>query len=157
METIVIAERKLSYKTVKRRKVDVDFEEPVDSPERAKTLFANLLKDEPNEALYCLAMDSSNRWLGVYKVAEGTVNRASVHPRRLLSFLLLDTNASATILCHNHPGGCTDFSREDIKLTEKLRDLLKDLDITIMDHLLCATSNLGSDLKWASMREEGLL
>ena len=157
METIIVAEKRLAYKTVKRRKVEVETDGPVDEPIKAMYLFDDLLRDEPHESLYCLALDSAGNWLGCYRAADGTINRASVYTRKLLSFLLLDTNAASIILCHNHPGGQTEFSREDVHLTQSLQESLKPLDIQILDHLVCVTPNRPTDLKWTSMRQEGLL
>lgn len=157
MKTIVIAERRISYKTTRRHKVDIDFEGQVDNPGRAKALFKLLLENEPYEALYCLALDSSNHWLGLYLIDSGTVDRAPVHPRKLLSFLLIDTNATAIILCHNHPGGACKASSEDIALTRKLKGMLEPLNVRVLDHLIYASSNRGTEPGWFSLREEGLM
>ena len=156
METIIVAEKKVCYKTVKRHKVDIVFNEEVDNPNRAKALFKLLLEDEPFEGLWCIALDSSNHWLGIYLIARGTVDRASVHPRNLLSYLLIETNATAIILCHNHPGGACKASQEDISLTRTLEGMLKPLSVRLLDHLIYAHSNIqGCDPTWLSMREEG--
>ncbi|MFO7882676.1 MAG: tyrosine-type recombinase/integrase, partial [Kosmotogaceae bacterium] len=55
---------------------------------------------EKNDSLLAIALDSANEFLGFVKLAQGTVNRAAVYPRALVSFLLVETNATAVVLAH---------------------------------------------------------
>ena len=48
----------------------------------------------------------------------------------------LRLNAAAVIIAHNHPSGDSTPSREDISLTVKLRDILKVIDVRVLDHLI---------------------
>ena len=46
------------------------------------------------------------------------------------------TSASAVILSHNHPSGNTSPSRQDIELTNRLKEAGKVLNIALVDHII---------------------
>ena len=48
----------------------------------------------------------------------------------------LDRRASAIIICHNHPSGQLRPSEEDLRLTKKLVEGGRLIDITVQDHLI---------------------
>lgn len=146
-EQVVICEKQITFKTKKRRKF-ADKGEILDAPERVRDFLAGLYEAEPYEKLYAIAVDSQNRFLGMLCVADGTVCKAPVFPRKLFTFLLLETNATGVILTHNHPGGALQASAEDVSLTRRLIELLKSLDINLLDHMIYAEG------EWLSMREE---
>ena len=70
--------------------------------------------------------------------------------RRLVQEVL-NTNASAIVLAHNHPSGIALPSQEDIDLTLRLREALDVMDILILDHLVIA------DDDYVSMNDSGYL
>ena len=53
----------------------------------------------------------------------GTINTATIHPRPIVE-RVLQLNAAALILAHNHPSGVSDASHQDIAVTERIRDAL---------------------------------
>ena len=55
------------------------------------------------------------------------------------------------IVVHNHPSNSPDPSRADIKMTEKLRDALKLIEVALHDHLIVTSSDV------FSFRAKGLL
>ncbi|PTV92989.1 RadC-like JAB domain-containing protein [Halanaerobium saccharolyticum] len=56
----------------------------------------------------------------------------------------LNIGASGFILAHNHPGGSTEFSEPDMKVTELLETLGDYLEITLVDHLVYAENTVRS-------------
>jgi DNA repair protein RadC len=48
----------------------------------------------------------------------------------------LDRRASAIVLCHNHPSGQLRPSEEDIRLTRKLVEGGRLIEIAVQDHLI---------------------
>lgn len=155
-DRLIVAERAVFYRQIRRHSIPLPVE-PVDSIEKAKLLLGRILDQKPVEGLYAIALNSSGDFLGLIKVAEGTVDRASVYPRGLVSFLLLETNATALILAHSHPGGQAEPSTEDKTLTTKLQGILQDLGVKLLDHFIYACSRPGKPPEWVSMREGGLL
>jgi DNA repair protein RadC len=130
---------------------------PVDCAERARLLLAHLFEAKPVEGLYAIALNSSGDFLGLVKLAEGTVDRAAVYPRELLTFLLVETNATAVLLAHSHPGGKAEPSPEDLALTTRLKELLQPLSVRLLDHFIYSCSRPGKGGEWLSMRERGNL
>ena len=77
----------------------------------------------------------------------GSINKATIHPREVVKEAL-QLNAAAVILAHNHPSGDSTPSDHDIELTHTLKDILKVIDVRVLDHLVIgeevtAFSNLG--------------
>jgi len=67
----------------------------------------------------------------------GTISSSSVHPRVIVK-RSLKLNASAVILAHNHPSGVAEASGPDVHITKKLKDILRVIDVTVLDHLIVA-------------------
>jgi len=59
-------------------------------------------------------------------------------------------NASAMIVAHNHPSGDPTPSPEDVRLTQELVQMGKQLDIDVIDHLVIGRG------RWVSLRSKGL-
>lgn len=58
-------------------------------------------------------------------------------------------NATCIMLCHNHPSGNLNPSRDDDKLTEKIRKACEIMRIYLMDHLIISENG------YYSYRERG--
>lgn len=91
------------------------------------------------------------------RISPFSVSRTAVYPRELISFLLIESNATAVILAHNHPGGSAHPSQEDITLTRRVKKLLEGIEVRLLDHLIYAPSRLGQEGSWVSMSGEGHL
>jgi DNA repair protein RadC len=90
------------------------------------------LRDERVIALY---LDNGNRVLGTETVAEGTVNRCVIFPRKVMEGAM-KRSAASFILVHNHPGGTATASEEDWKTTERIYNAGKQIDIPMLDHII---------------------
>ena len=67
----------------------------------------------------------------------GTVCHTPVYPREIC-VRALELQASAVIAIHNHPSSDPNPSRADIDMTNRLRDALKTIGVTLLDHLIVA-------------------
>jgi DNA repair protein RadC len=45
-------------------------------------------------------------------------------------------HAKSIILCHNHPGGKASPSEDDIHVTRQIRDILRAVNIFVLDHII---------------------
>ncbi|HIQ95265.1 MAG TPA: DNA repair protein RadC [Candidatus Limivivens merdigallinarum] len=100
------------------------------------------------EQIYLLMLDTKGKLLAEKVISKGTVNASLVSPREI--FLeALSHHAVSIVLLHNHPSGDPAPSREDLLLTERIREAGEILGIELLDHLI-----LG-DLKFVSLREQG--
>ncbi|AQX00258.1 JAB domain-containing protein [Elizabethkingia anophelis] len=102
------------------------------------------------EQFKILLMNNANKVLGIYLVSTGGVNATLVDPKLIYS-AALKANASAIILCHNHPSGNLKPSTQDIQLTEKIKNGGKLLEIQVLDHLIVTSEG------YLSFQDEGLL
>ena len=104
----------------------------------------------PTEELHVFYLDVRNRLIHDELHQHGTVNHTPLYPREVC-VRALDTGATAIVIFHNHPSGQADPSRADISMTEKLRDALKLIEVTLHDHLIVTSSDV------FSFRQKGLL
>lgn len=70
----------------------------------------------------------------------GTINTSSVYPRKILKEVL-KIGATSIIIVHNHPTGDTTPSKADIQITNKIKETLKTIDVSLHDHLIVAKGN----------------
>jgi DNA repair protein RadC len=105
------------------------------SADCAKAVIGHKLQARQNEVFACLFLDSRHRVLAFKEIFTGTINHTTVHPREVVKEAL-QLNASAVILAHNHPSGSNQPSKQDIVLTKILADILKIIDVRILDHLI---------------------
>lgn len=90
---------------------------------------------ETCEAFWVLYLDRGLRVKAAYKHSLGGLHGTVADPK-LIYAGALKTLASAVIFAHNHPSGQLRPSEEDIRLTRKLVDGGKLLDIAVQDHLI---------------------
>lgn len=93
------------------------------------------LATEEREVFAIILLDSQHGVLGFEKLFYGTIDSASVYPREVIK-TVLNANAAAVIIAHNHPSGNPEPSRADIALTTRLRDALNTIDVRLLDHLV---------------------
>ncbi|MBW1698974.1 MAG: DNA repair protein RadC [Deltaproteobacteria bacterium] len=107
------------------------------------------LKDEVFEVAY---LDAGYKLLrdGVERLEEGTVDRASVYPRRVME-ATLRKGAVTLIFAHNHTNGNVNPSEQDKILTKALVLAASTLHIKVYDHLIVSKDEV------FSFRKEGLL
>ena len=102
------------------------------------------------ERVRVLYLDRKNRLVKDEHISEGTIDEASVHPREVIHHAL-DVGASALILVHNHPSGSPEPSPADIKLTHRIAEAGRLVDITVHDHVIVGREG------HVSLREKGLI
>ncbi len=95
------------------------------------------------ERFSAILLNSANTLLAEVDLEYGTVNRTQVYPRNLVEKVIAH-GAAGVILVHNHPGGKTDPSLEDMALTRKLIKLAEDMDFKILDHFIVTESDIVS-------------
>ena len=109
-----------------------------------------VLARERVEQFRVLYLDTRNRLLLDEAQARGTVNHTPVYPREVLK-RALEVQATALILVHNHPSGDPTPSREDIDMTQEVKQAARSLGIALHDHIIIGNG------EWLSFRREGLM
>ena len=89
------------------------------------------------EQFRVLLLNTANQIFKEVLISSGSLNASIVHPREVFREAITNSAASI-ILLHNHPSGNPNPSKEDIILTQKLRDAGKILSIKVLDHIIIA-------------------
>ena len=108
----------------------------INSPEAASAFFHSVMdKIYDKEAFVVAFLNTKNRVIDHEVVSVGTINSSIVHPREVFRNAIIN-KANSVILCHNHPSGDLNPSKEDISITERLRETGNLLGIRVLDHLI---------------------
>ncbi len=122
----------------------------ITGPDEVAEYLKKRLGSQRRERFSAILLNSSNTLLAEVDLEYGTVNRTQVHPRNLVEKVIAHS-AAGVILVHNHPGGRTDPSREDLALTRKMIKLGEDMDFKILDHFIVTKDDI------ISLKAVGLL
>jgi len=106
--------------------------------------------DREKEHFFCLGLDGAHRTKYLELVTLGLVDQCHVHPREVFSHSL-EARCSAVIVCHNHPSGQLEPSREDTEVTQRLKVAGELLGVPVLDHVVL------TDDGFYSFAEHGVL
>ncbi|MRR08763.1 DNA repair protein RadC [bacterium] len=109
------------------------------SPQAVVAFARSALAGLGYEAFLAVFLDAKNRVLGHQVVHEGTIDHAVVYPRRIIEAALA-RRAAGLVLVHNHPSGETAPSDDDRKLTARIAEAARHMDIRVLDHIIVGTS-----------------
>ena len=87
------------------------------------------------ESFFILLLNRQNKTIGYAKISQGGVAGTVVDAKIVLKYIV-DTLASAVILCHNHPSGNLNPSTQDLEITKKLSQAAKLVDSQVIDHII---------------------
>ncbi|WP_421943237.1 JAB domain-containing protein [Pedobacter sp.] len=102
------------------------------------------------EEFKVILMNTNNRVLGIVDISVGGVSGTLVDPRIIFA-VALKTNSSKIILAHNHPSGNLNPSNADLKITQKLKEGGKLLEIEVCDHIIITCD------RYYSFADEGMM
>jgi DNA repair protein RadC len=91
------------------------------------------------ESCFIILTNRANKIIGWYKVSSGGLD-AVIVDKKIICKVAIDALASGVILVHNHPSGDSKPSTADIKATRDVKDCLKLFDVTLMDHIILAST-----------------
>lgn len=109
----------------------------VTSPQEIADIFIPMLRDDTKERFIVVCLNSSNKIIKHETISIGSLNSSVVHPREIFK-VAIDCSSASIILIHNHPSGNPEPSNEDIRITKKVVESGKILDIPVFDHLIIA-------------------
>ena len=127
----------------RRRESEAIKKEIISSSTDIVELVQPQLADLPHEEFWLILLNRANHIITKIILSKGGISGTVVDPR-LVFKAAIEHQASGIILCHNHPSGNPKPSNEDVVLTKKLRDAGKNLDISILDHIIIAGSTFYS-------------
>ncbi|MCP4748503.1 MAG: JAB domain-containing protein [Desulfobacteraceae bacterium] len=95
--------------------------------------------DQDKEHFWVFGLNGNNLILYIELVSLGILNRTLVHPREVFRMAILK-GVNSVILAHNHPGGSTSPSLNDIAVTKNLKNAGKILGIKVLDHVIVSNA-----------------
>lgn len=95
--------------------------------------YARLKLDDKKQKIFAeLLLDSQHYALKYTEFFKGTIDHYSVHSREILRACIRYT-AAVIIFAHNYPSDCYEPSLDDKEVTKALIDILRVIDITVLD------------------------
>ena len=91
------------------------------------------------EEFHVLYLNRRNLLIADECLQKGSVCHAPVYPREIC-VRALELQASTVVAVHDHPSGSPDPSRADIDVTNRIRDALKTIEVTLLDHVIVTPS-----------------
>ncbi len=106
----------------------------------------------PYEVFEVAYLDSGYRLLrdGIEQLEEGTIDRATIYPRRVLE-AAVRRGAAAIVLAHNHPNGNVNPSEQDRVITRAIILAAEAIGVKVIDHMIISSNDS------FSFRKQGLL
>lgn len=120
----------------KRRKLsESEKQTQIHSSDDAYDILHPHLADLKHEEVWVLLLNQANKVIKKTQISKGGITASSVDIRLIVKEAL-DNLATGIILAHNHPSGNPRPSEEDNRVTHKLEEACKLLDIRMLDHLI---------------------
>lgn len=101
------------------------------------------IADEDREHFVVFYMNVRHRVIQRRIVHVGSLTGVDCHPREVFKGAIA-ASAAAIIIAHNHPSGEVSPSRQDIELTQRLRECGELLGIPVIDHVIVSGNGFSS-------------
>lgn len=128
---------------------------PLDTPARIYELLGAEMRQLGKESLRVVLLDTKLHLMCVEQVSLGSLNETLAHPREILRPAVLH-NAHAFILVHNHPSGDPSPSDADRRVTMRLAEASKMLQVNFFDHVIVGSPS-DARAPYFSFREAGVI
>lgn len=102
------------------------------------------------EQFHVVYVDGRNHFIDGRTHWTGTVNAVSCHVREIV-FTAIACGASGLVLAHNHPSGRLEPSDQDVEITRRVSDAIRELELALLDHWIVTREGR------VSLRKLGLL
>ena len=108
------------------------------------------MQDLDVEEFHILLMNQNFKLIKEECISHGGITETAVDIRIIMKEAILN-NATVMAVCHNHPSGNTRPSREDDRLTDRIRKACEIMRVYFLDHVIV------TDGAYYSYREQGRL
>ena len=105
------------------------------------------------ENVFLLCLDAKGAVINCCKICQGDLNSANVSVRRVVE-IALQEKAVSVILAHNHPGGLSIPSSEDLTTTLRIAQALKLVDVPLADHIIVSDKDFASMVQFGMYKPE---
>lgn len=113
----------------------VSKEQFINSSDDVVCLMQNKIAHLKHEEFWAIFLNQGSRILQVEQIGKGGLTNTIVDVRIIMQKALA-YEATAIIVCHNHPSGSLRPSRPDFLLTKQIQEAANILDIKLLDHIV---------------------
>lgn len=136
------------YEISKRKPILLE-SQIISSPNDAFTVCRDI-EDEEQEILKLLCLDTKNKIIKNTNIFKGGID-CSIVDIKVLFKEILRCNSKSFIIAHNHPSGNPNPSKEDIDITQRLKEASKIISVDFLDHIIVGKNN------FISLKEKGII
>jgi DNA repair protein RadC len=132
-QNLMVGELQITYK----KKVHPDQRITITSYKEAEPVFRAIWDDQMNvrESFYVLFLNRANEVISYQSLSSGG-QAGTVVDLKMLFSAALNCLACSIIIAHNHPSDTLKPSDADKRVTDKIDQAAKLLDIQLLDHLI---------------------
>lgn len=134
----------------RRREEELPDRPQLNTSQAAYDYMAQRLVDLPHEEFWAILLNRAGRVIDTVMVSKGGTASTAVDVKIIMREAVQNL-ASAIILCHNHPSGNNQPSRDDELLTRQISDAAKLMNVVVLDHIIVC------DKSYYSFSDEGKL
>ncbi len=126
----------------------------IDSPEAIADLCSEM-RFLDRESLRVVLLNTRQHLIKVCTVSQGSVNESLGHPREIFKPVITHS-AYSFILVHNHPSGDPAPSEADMRLTRRILEASRVLQLQLLDHVIIGAPAPGRS-SYFSFKEAGVI
>ena len=142
----IIAIMEIVNRTLKSQNKEIK----ISSPRDVSALLINEMANLNQEVFKLILLNTKNIVISTKDIFKGTLNSSVVHPREVFKEAVQRGSANI-IVCHNHPSGDPNPSKEDINITIRLKECGRIMGIELLDHIIIGNN------KYVSLKEKGII
>ena len=121
-----------------------------DKPETVAAYYMERMRHKDTEQLLLVLLDAKRHILNESVLSTGTFNATLISPRDIC-VRAMRNEASYIVILHNHPSGDPTPSRQDVLVTQKIKEVSDLVEIPLLDHIIIG------DNRYTSFIQKGLL
>ena len=121
-----------------------------DKPETVAAYYMERMRHRDTEELMLVLLNSKRHIIEESVLSIGTSNTTLISPRDIC-IRAMRNEASYIVILHNHPSGDPTPSRQDVLVTQKIKEVSDLVEIPLLDHIIIG------DNRFTSFNQKGLL
>ncbi len=121
-----------------------------DKPETVAAYYMERMRHRDTEQLMLVLLDAKRHIVNESILSTGTFNTTLISPRDIC-IRAMRNEASYIVILHNHPSGDPTPSRQDVLVTQKIKEVSDLVEIPLLDHIIIG------DNRYTSFIQKGLL
>lgn len=122
----------------------------LDNHRRIAAYLHGCFKGRTTEAAYLLTLDAGYRQVLCVELNSGMIDHVDIDPQVVLD-IVTRRRCRYAVLAHNHTSDVALYSPSDVLTTNNLGDMLRLVNVTLLDHLIFDESD------YVSMEQSGVL